>query len=414
MRITQEEVVDHQAVLQIELESSDLDPYLDRGYRRLAPRTMIPGFRKGKAPRRVVEGFLGRERLISEVLDSMAPEVAERAIDEQDLDAFGQPRIELVELDPFTLKATVPLTPEADLSYYKDIRVELEQAEVTDEDVDGRIEEMRNRDGTWEPVERPVALGDMVILDVEGSAEDKTILDQKDVNYVVSEDGNPTLPGFSENLVGLEVDTPGEFVLSIPEDNPDTNVAGKQATFRVDVKDIKELKLPDLDDEFAKGVGDGYDDLAALRHSVRDELGERAEELKALEHREKVLDALLEGLSVEMPRVMVERGIEQRESERAAFLQRLNIRVDDYLSSVGKTEEEARSEMEEEVTRRLRLSFAVSKIAELEGVEVAADELEARVDAMKSRGNGEVSAEAARESLLAEKAVDRLVEIAKA
>ena len=302
MRITQEEVVDHQAVLQIELESSDLDPYLDRGYRRLAPRTMIPGFRKGKAPRRVVEGFLGRERLLSEVLDSMAPEVAERAIDEQDLDALGHPRIELVDLDPFTLKATVPLTPEADLSYYKDIRVELEEAEVTEEDVDGRIEEMRNRDGTWEPVDRPVALGDMVVLDVEGSAEDKTILDQKDVNYVVSEDGNPTLPGFSENLVGLEVDNPGEFVLSIPEDNPDTQVAGKEASFRVTVKEIKERRLPDLDDEFAKGVGDGYDDLAALRDSVRDDLAERGEQLKALEHREKVLDALLDGLSVEMPR----------------------------------------------------------------------------------------------------------------
>ena len=279
--------------------------------------------------------------------------------------------------------------------------------------MDGRIEEMRNRDGTWEPVDRPVALGDMVVLDVEGSAEDKTILDQKDVNYVVSEDGNPTLPGFSENLVGLEVDNPGEFVLSIPEDNPDTQVAGKEASFRVTVKEIKERRLPDLDDEFAKGVGDGYDDLAALRDSVRDDLAERGEQLKALEHREKVLDALLDGLSVEMPPVMVERGIEHREEERAAFLQRLNIRVDDYLRSVEKTEEEARSEMEEEVTRRLRLSFAVSKVAELEGLEVADDELDARVDAMKSRGNGEVSAEAARESLLADKAVDRLVEIAK-
>ena len=124
-------------------------------------------------------------------------------------------------------------------------------------------------------------------------------------------------------------------------------------------------------------------------------MSERGKELKALEHREKVLDALLEGLSVEMPRVMVERGIEQQEAERAAFLRRLNIRVDDYLRSVEKTEEEARSEMEEEVTRRLRLSFAVSKVAELEGVEIDDDELEARVDAMKSRGNGEVSAEAA-------------------
>ena len=111
MRITQEEVVDHQAVLQIELESSDLDPYLDRGYRQLAPRTVIPGFRKGKAPRRIVEGFLGRERLLSEVLDSMAPEVAERAIEEQDLDAFGHPRIELVDLDPFTSEGYCAIDP---------------------------------------------------------------------------------------------------------------------------------------------------------------------------------------------------------------------------------------------------------------------------------------------------------------
>jgi len=132
VKITQGEIEDRQTVLRVELEDEDIATYLDQGYRRLVQRTSIPGFRKGKAPRRIVENFLGRESLINEVIDSMLPEVTTKAITEQELDAGGLPSIELIEMDPFTFEATVPLTPEVDLGQYSDIRVEQEAAEVTE------------------------------------------------------------------------------------------------------------------------------------------------------------------------------------------------------------------------------------------------------------------------------------------
>ncbi len=413
MKITQGEVIDHQTVLQIELGDSDLGPYLDQGYRQLSTRVVIPGFRKGKAPRRVVENFVGRESLINEVLDSMAAEVAKRAIDEQNLDTMGPPRLELLDMDPFTLKATVPLTPEADLSFYRDIRVELPPVEVTEEDVDAQIGRMRHSEGTWDPVDRPVAMGDRVTMDADGKLEGKTVIDNKDVVYTL-DSKTDALPGLAENLVGAVVDTPAEFVLSLPSDYDDTTIADKDIHLTVAVKEIKEFNLPELDDEFAKGVGDGYDNLAALRNSVLEQLKERGKELSLREHREKVVTALVDGLSVKMPAVMVERGIEHQEVERAAFLQRFDIRVDDYLQSVEKTAEEARSEIENDVVRSLRRRFALSKVAELEGIQVSDDDVDARVDALKSQqGSGDIPADAVREALLAEKTVDRLVEIAR-
>lgn len=414
MKITQEEVVNQQTILQIELEDSDLGPYLDRGYLRLSPRTAIPGFRKGKAPRRIVENFLGRESLINEVLDSMAPEIADRAIEEQDLDAFGPPRLELLGLDPFTLKATVPLTPDADLSHYKTIRIEPESTELGETDVKDRIEQMRNSQGTWDPVERAVATGEMVTMDVLGTVGDRTIIDEKGAVYFLDEESERPLPGFAEKLVGSTTDVPTEFLLAIPEDHADTSLAGQEVSFVVNVSEVKERNLPDLDDEFAKGVGDGYDDLDSLHEAVTDELKQEGEQQSANLHREAVVTALVDGMTLDLPSVTLQHEVEHMEAERDSFLQRVNIRVDDYLQSRGKTEEESRSEMKDEAVQRLKRTFAISKVAELEGVEVSEEDIEGRIDSLKSgRDDRDISASAVRQSLVAERAIDRLVAIAK-
>ncbi|MDA1347323.1 MAG: trigger factor [Chloroflexi bacterium] len=414
MKITQEEVVDQQTVLRIELEDSDLGPYLERGYKRLAPRTVISGFRKGKAPRRIVENFLGRESLINEVLDSMAPEVADRAIEERALDAFGPPRLEILDLDPFTLKATVPLTPDVDLSHYKTIRIEPEPAELGETDVEDRIEQMRNSQGTWDPVERAVAMGDMVTMDVLGTVGDRTIIDEKGAVYFLNEDSDRPLPGFAKKLVGSTTEAPAEFILAVPEDHADSTLAGEEVSFNVNVSEVKERNVPDLDDEFAKGVGDGYDDLASLRESVADELKQEGEERSANMHREAVVAALVDGMTLDLPLVTLQHEADHMEAERDSFLQRVNIRVDDYLQSRGKTEEESRSEMEEEAAQRLKRTFAISKVAELEGVDVSEEDIEGRIDSLKSgRDDREISASAVRQSLITEKAIDRLVSIAK-
>ena len=414
MKITQEEAVDHQTVLHIELEEDDLAPYLDRGYKRVGPRTLIPGFRKGKAPRRIVENFLGRESLLNEVLDSMAPEVADRAISEQELDAFGLPRLELLDLDPFTMKATVPLTPEVDLSHYKDIRKDEEPVEVTEEDAEQRLDQLRHTMASWEPVDRTVSMGDMVTIDALAKVDGASILDEKGAEFFLDEDGTKPFPGFSQHLVEVAKDESTEFTLTIPEDHADSDIAGKEAHFKATVSEIKERVLPELDDEFAKGVRNGFDSLDDLREEVRKELVEEAEAEATRQYREAVVQALIEGTSFELPLVTIEREIEHMEEDRATVLGRINVRMDDYLQSIGKTEEEMRDEMRERAVERVRRGFVISKVAELEALEVSDEEVQERVkDVGSETGVEKISTSAVRESLLAEKAVDRLVEIAK-
>ena len=202
MKITQDEIVDRQTLLHIELEDEDTAPYIDRGYRRLVQRVSIPGFRKGKAPRSIVENYFGREALLRESLDQMVSEVTSRAIEEQELETAGLPSIELLELEPVTVEAKVALTPTVGLGSYKELRVPEEPVETSEDDVQQRLDELQKGIAPWEPVERPVDLGDMITVTVQGTVDGKTMLDQKNSVIVVEAGSVVPLPGFAEQLAG--------------------------------------------------------------------------------------------------------------------------------------------------------------------------------------------------------------------
>ena len=425
MKITQEEAVNRQTVLLIELDDVDLDPYLDRGYRKVVQRVNLPGFRKGKAPRSIVERYLGRESLIQESIEYMLPDVTRRAVEEQELETAGLPRLELEDLDPVTIKATVPLTPEVDLGDYKVIEVEEPVIEITDDDVDQKIEEMRNEASTWVPAERPVKLGDMVTMAVTGLVENRTIIDQSDAIHILDEGSVVPLPGFSEKLVEAKSDESVEFTLEIADDHPDTTVAGKEARFEVTVSEVKERELPELDDEFAKGVRDGYDSFDALREDVESSLKLEAENARQTQYREATIDALLGGASIELPPLLVEHEVEHMLDRRNEFVASLKMEMTDYLKITGKTEDETLEEMREHANDRLSRSWAISKLAELEELEVSQEEIDERVqsiadsseDPSKFMENPNLKSDevtdSLRQSILMEKAIDRLGELAR-
>ena len=258
MKITQDEVVERQTTLHIELDDEDIDPYLQRAYSRVVQNVNIPGFRKGKAPRSIIEQYFGRESLLNEILDSMLPELTGKAITEEDIDAVGMPSIDLEGLDPFQFSAVVPLKPDINLGEYKSIRVEKEIPSLPDDAIDERIEQLRLSVASWEPVDRTVQTGDMVSTQIKGTLDDEVILDESDAVYLVNEDIGRPFPGFSDKLVGLESDEPSSFDLDIPEDFQDENLAAKNISFEVNIKDIKERVLPELDDEFAQSIGEAY------------------------------------------------------------------------------------------------------------------------------------------------------------
>jgi len=390
VKITQDDVVDRQTVLHIELEDDDIDPYLDRAYQRVVQRVNIPGFRKGKAPRRIIEQYFGRESMLNEVLDSMLPELTNQAINEKDLDAVGLPSIEMEELDPFQFSATVPLRPEVDLGEYSEIRIEKEHPKIEDDAVDSRIEQLRLSVATWEPTERPIEIGDMITAQIKGTVGEKTIFDESDAVYLVNEEIGRPFPGFSEKLVGMEPDNPSQFDLSIPEDFADADLANQDASFDVTIKDIKARVLPEIDDEFAKSIGEGYETLGDLKEEVQKSIQTEAEEETTRTHRESIVEALMDTAKVEMSALLLQHEAEHMVEEQERMVSQANMNMDDYLASLGKTREEFVEESKTEASDRLKRSFVLAKLAEEEGIEVSDEDIDGRITEMFSNAEQEI------------------------
>lgn len=376
MKITQDDVVDNQTTLHIELEDEDLGPYLDRGYQRIANQLVIPGFRKGKAPRRVVESMVGRESLLNEVLDSMVFETVGKAIEEQDLDSVGIPKIDDLDLDPVQFTAVVPLRPEIDLGAYEEIRVDYEESEITDEQVDERLLAIRESLGTWETVERAPQFGDMAVINMTSEVDGESLWQGEESSFYMAEDGLYPVPGFAAKLVDVEVDQPTDFTLEVPEDFTDASLSGKEASFNVTVTEVRERVLPALNDEFAQGLPDGYEDLDALTTAVREGMASEAEMQTTMEYRDSVIEALLESATFTIPPVVIETEIERIQDSQRRSLESANIQVADYLAAIGMTEEQAEQEAEEQAEQRVRRTLVINKLADLEEVEVTDPEID--------------------------------------
>ena len=379
MKITQDEIVEQQTVLHIELDDNDIDPYLERAYRKVVQRVNIPGFRKGKAPRRIIEQFLGKETLINETLDSMLPELTGNAISENDLDAVSIPSINLESIDPFQFSATVPLRPIVDLGEYKEIRLEKEDVSLTEEDLDDRIEQLRLSVATWDPIERLVESGDMVSADINGRIGETDILTEKDAVYLINEEIERPFPGFSEKLIGFDIDDPTEFELEIPVDFSDPDIAGQTVNFHVTIKDIKHRVLPELDDAFAQSIGEGHKTLGDLKEEIGKSLKEEAESESSRSYRESLILELMEVSSITLPPLLIEHEANRMMEEQERMVTQASMVFDDYIKSIGKTREELNEEFEKTAKDQLMRSFIMSKLSEEESVDITDGDVDGRI-----------------------------------
>ncbi|MSQ40774.1 MAG: trigger factor [Dehalococcoidia bacterium] len=424
MKVTQEEMVDRQAVLQIELEPQEMEPFVERAYRRLVQRTTIPGFRKGKAPRSVFERLVGREALVSDAMELLVPEATAKAVQEQQLEAVGNPQVDVVQMDPAVLKATVPLKPLVDLGHYRDLRLEEESSEVTDEDLQRVMEELQRTSATWEPVDRPVGDDDLITMNVRAEVDGRVLTDQKDIPYLVSKDVDRPFPGFAGNLLDIAVEETKRFTVTLPDTYEDRRVAGKEAHFVVKVLEVKERKLPEMDDEFGKGVGVGYESLEALKEHVRQDI--QAQKVRAAGERlqEQALEKVIQDSSVELPPLMVEHEVEHFIDDQQQTLARGGMSMEAYLQSAGKSPEELRAELKDQAVVALKRAWVLSQLAEEEGLEASSEEIDEEIGRLASSMGEQAkaivdafSSPGARDSLaravLSRKARERLAEIAR-
>ncbi len=421
MKVTKDKVENCQATLTIEMEPAEVEQYMETSYRTLVKRTRIPGFRSGKAPRAIVERFVGRESLLDEAIHEMAPEVYEKALKEQGIEAFAKPEIEVTKTDPVTFKATVPLKPEVELGDYRGIRIAAPAPdEVKEEQVDAVIEELRHRHASWEPVDRPVLDHDLIVLDIWSNVDGKPFINQKGVQYQVLTGVSFPAPGFPEQLVGLEKNIDKEFKLQFPTDYPRPELAGKEASFRVRVTEIKQEVLPELNDDFARQINADFEKMDALRERIRADLKQQTEEKSRAIHEEQVIDETVNRSKVQFPPVML--GVETDRILNQRF-RRGQQELDEYLKGIKKSEEELRKELEPVATKNINRSLVLGRVAEEEKIEVSEAEIDTEIERMKqvtTQNKEEVekilSTHEARESvqqrLLARKIIQWLVEIA--
>ena len=421
MKVTKEKTENSQVFLSIEMEPAEVEESLEMSYYRLVKKTDIPGFRKGKAPRAILERYIGKESLFEEALNNLAPQAYEKAIKEQEIEAIAQPQIEITQTDPVVFKAIVPLKPRVKLGDYQHIQVTPQPVEVTENDVSDVIEQLRHRHATWEPVERPVDFGDLVVLDIESSIEDKPFINQKGAQYQVLHALPFPVPGFAEQLAGMKRDEEKEFNLQFPSDYPRGELAGKEPWFKVKVTEIKKEILSELNDEFAREINPDFQTLDSLREQVSSDLKLRAEEKVRIDFEERVIDAVVDLTELEFPPILVEAEINRMLNQR---FQRGDQELEEYLRSINKTEEELREELRPLATKRITRSLVLGKVVEEEKIEVSDSEIHAEIgnirknatenkDELEKILNTPQARESIEQTLITRKTIQRLVEITK-
>jgi trigger factor len=371
-------------VLEIEVSPTEVDRHFTTAYRHVAERTKVPGFRPGKAPRHVIDRFVGRASVIAEAVDHLVNESYDAALDQVAIIPIDQPEVDLdsgtvAEGAPVKFTATVAVRPEVALDAYADYPFGLEPAEVTDEHVDAVITDLREQQGTLRPVdERGAAKGDVAAVKFTGTIDGEPFEggSADRLPLVIGEDR--MVPGWEGNLVGMKIGEEKGFEIDFPDDYRVEELKGKHAHFDVTVLDLRERILPELDDEFAKSVGE-LSTVDELRAEIRDALERRGADEARHHFADRIIDFATANATVELPEVMIANEIEIMRDELRNRLAAQQIGMDRYLEIARQSPEELAAELREPANRRVKSLLVLSAIAEKEGIDATPEQVEAEI-----------------------------------
>lgn len=419
MKATAEKLENGKVSLEIEVAPEQVEAALERAYRKVVKRLTIPGFRKGKAPRAVVERQYGTGILYEEALEQLVPEAYQQAVEQTEIEPIDQPQVDIVELEdgkPFRFKAEVTVKPEVQLGEYRGLKVTKWVSPVTDEQVDETLEQLRQQQAQLESVDRTtVEEGDFVIIDFEGFLDGQPFQGGAAKDFQLEIGSGQFIAGFEEQLVGAEVGQLTEVNVTFPEDYGSEDLAGKDAVFKVTVKSIKVRRLPELDDEFAKDVSD-KDSLEELRALIRENLEEESERHSMSHVRDDLVNAATENAQVEVPDILVERQLQDMLAEFERNLMFRGMRLQDYLEMADLTEEKLAADMRPDAERRAKATLVLGAIIDAEGLRATDEEIQARIDELVGDSEGE-AAERIRQRYSEPEMRDRLassIEVGKA
>ena len=369
--------------LTVEVPFEELKPSLDAAYRKIAAQVTIPGFRKGKVPPRVIDQRFGRGVVLEEAVNEALPRFYGEAVEANDVKALGQPEVDVTELEDgkhLTFTAEVDVRPEFELPDYDGMEVTVEDAEVTDAEVDEQLDGLRERFATLTGVDRPAADGDFVSIDLSAAVDGETIEDltAKGLSYQVGQ--GSLLDGLDEAIVGLSVGGNREFATTLVGGDH----AGKEASVTVEVKSVKERELPELDDDFAQTASE-FDTLDELRADVRSRVESMKKVQQGVQARDRVLEALLAKVDIPLPEGVIKAEVDARHHNLAHQLEAAGMSKADFVAAEGQTEEEFDADVDKRTREAMTAQLLLDRVVEKEQLSVNEQELTEHIVRSASR-----------------------------
>lgn len=427
MKANVEKIETNQMLLEVEVDSQELEKAVDQAYRRLVHKYNIPGFRKGKVPRAVFERYVGTEFLYQEALDGLLPNAYAEAVKETAIEPVDQPELEIVQLEagkPFIFKAKVTVMPEVTLGEYKGLEVDKPVVNITDEEVNNYLKALQERYAQLVTLEEgQVQADDIAVIDFEGFVDGEPFEGGKGEDYPLGIGSNSFIPGFEEQLIGVAVGEEKDVVVTFPQEYHAEELAGKEAVFKVKVKTIRRKELSPLDDEFAKDVSE-FDTLEELKADAREKLEQSARSRAEAVVREQVIDKAAANAQVEIPPVMIERQIDYMVQELGYNLQMQGLNLEQYLQFTGKTDAELRENYRERAHKSVLAELTLGAIAKAENIQATDEDVNRELQKIAERFQQDVEEvrenviknnrlESLKDSIVVDKTVDFLVEAAK-
>ena len=385
MSLQVEKLEHNMAKLTVEVAAEDVEKALQAAYLKQRKQINIPGFRKGKVPRQMIEKMYGPEVFYDEAANNMIPDAYAKAYDESELDIVSQPKIEVVQMEkgkPFIFTAEVATKPEVTLGDYKGLKVDKVSTRVTQKEVDEEIEKERERNArTIEVTDRAVQDKDEVTLDFEGFVDGVAFEGGKGEDYPLTIGSGSFIPGFEEQLIGAEIDKEVEVNVTFPKEYHSEELAGKDATFKCTVHTIKAKELPELDDEFASEVSE-CETMDAYRAEVKKNIKERKERTGKEKKENQAVDQAIENAQMDIPEAMIEFQVRQMADDFARRIQQQGLTVEQYFQFTGMTAEKMLEEMRPQAEKSIKTRLVLEAIVKAENIEVSDERVEVELTKM--------------------------------
>ncbi len=368
--------------LEIEVAAPDVDTALAKAYRKVVKKVNLPGFRKGKVPRRILETRFGPEILHEEALELLVPPAYDEALKEADIDPINHPDFELVTIEegkPLVFNAVVEVVPPVELGSYQGLEAEQEEVEVDQVQIDHHLYMLREQNARLVPKdEGTVEEGDLVSIDFKGFIDDKPFEGGEAENYSLEIGSKSFIPGFEDQLIGSSPDKEVEVKVKFPDNYSKEDIAGKDALFNVVVKQIKQKDLPELDDEFVKEVSE-FETLEEMKADLQTKLLKNAEDQSKSKLEESLIETVTQASQVDVPKVLVDRQIDRMLGDLENYLRYQGVGLDQFIEMAGKSKDDLREERREEAEQRAKANLVLDAIAKKEGINVEDSELEAKI-----------------------------------